>query len=130
MSDLLDLGGKKILITGGCGAIGQVIARTLAQHGASVAINDVLPEEEAARSLDKAGKLDVDYFGADATQPEVVEDLFERVVRDVGLPDVVCCHAGMMESHPVDRYPVEGFDSLIDLNLRSAFVVAQAAAQR
>ena len=47
--NLLDLSEKTLLITGGCGAIGQVVVRILAEHGARVAVNDILPEYEAAR---------------------------------------------------------------------------------
>jgi NAD(P)-dependent dehydrogenase (short-subunit alcohol dehydrogenase family) len=132
MNDLLDLSGKTVLITGGCGAIGRVIVRTLAQHGATVAVNDVLPEDEVARSLEEAGAEgpNIAYFRADASRPEAVDDLIERVTRSAGLPDVICCHAGMVEAYPVERYPIEGFDSLINLNLRSTFVVAQAASRR
>ena len=49
--NLLDLSGKTILITSGCGAIGRVVVRVLAEHGAKVIVNDILPEDEAARVL-------------------------------------------------------------------------------
>src|ERR1700687_5745414 len=70
------------------------------------------------------------YYQADATQPEAVAALFDRVTAAQGLPDVVCCHAGMVEAYPVETYSLERFDRLMQLNLRSALVVAQAAAQR
>lgn len=132
MSQLLDLSKSTILITGGCGAIGRVVVRVLAEHGASVAVNDILPDAEAAQLLAKAGvdQPTVRYFQADATQAEAVHDLFQQVTDLLGLPNVVCCHAGMADAYPVDRYPLEKFDKLMHLNLRSAFVVSQTAAQR
>ena len=45
--DLLDLSKRTILITGGCGAIGRVVVEVLANHGASVVVNDIVPEDEA-----------------------------------------------------------------------------------
>src|SRR5690606_35163841 len=48
---LLDLSGKTILITGGCGAIGRVVVKTLAAHGAKVAVNDILDEAAALEEL-------------------------------------------------------------------------------
>ena len=49
MEKLLDLTDRIILITGGCGAIGRVVGRVLAEHGATVIANDIVPEDEAAR---------------------------------------------------------------------------------
>ncbi len=130
--NLLDLTGKTVLITGGCGAIGVVVARVLAEHGAAVAVNDVLPEEEARAALEAAGATGakVRYFRADTTQPDAVEVLFERVTDRLGLPNVVCCHAGMTRALPIDQYPLELFDKHFDVNVRGAFIVAKAAARR
>lgn len=132
MRDLLDLTGKTVLITGGCGAIGQVVVRELAAHGAQLVVNDVVPEEEATSALALPSSVHerVVYLRADVTQPEQVHSLFDRAVASLGVPDVVCCHAGLVNSHPVDRYPTEEFDQLMSLNLRSSFLVAQAASRR
>jgi len=132
MIDLLDLTGKKILITGGAGAIGREVVRVLAEHGAAVAVNDVVSPETAAAALAEAGASSprVSYFQADTTQPAQVANLFDRVTAELGQLDVVCCHAGMVEAHPVEAYPLEEFDTLININLRASFIVAQAAAKR
>lgn len=132
MPDLLDLSDKKILLTGACVAIGRVVVHALIDHGASVMANDVLPENEAIRLLDESGVSEprLRYLHADITQAEQVEAMFEDASDTVGLPDVVCCHAGVTETHPVEEYPLEAFDSLFDVNLRGAFAVARAAARR
>lgn len=132
MPDLLDLSARTILITGGAGAIGRVVVKTLAEHGARVAVNDVVPEDEAAsvfREVEAPADR-VAYFRADASNPVAVADLLNRVESRFGVPNVVCCHAGMVDAFPVDQYPLERFDALLNVNLRSAFVVAQAAVQR
>lgn len=130
--NLLDLSGKVVLITGGCGAIGQVVVRILAEHGATVAVNDILPEDDAGRVLAESGASlpGVVYFQGDATQPEAVSDLFDAITARLGLPTIVCCHTGMVDAYPVDQYPLEKFDRLIALNMRSTFIVAQEASQR
>ena len=132
MASLLDLTGKTILITGGMGAIGRVVVRVLAEHGATVAVNDIVAENEAAQILTETGvdQRKVHYFKADATQQGAVETLFHQVEAALALPEVVCCHAGMVDAYPVDQYPLDRFDALLSLNLRSAFIVAQVAAQR
>jgi NAD(P)-dependent dehydrogenase (short-subunit alcohol dehydrogenase family) len=128
----IDLTGKVILITGGCGAIGRVLARVLAESGARVAVNDVISEEQARQALAEAGVTmdSVAYFREDATSADGVEALFERVQALLGLPDIVCCHAGMVDAYPVDQYPLDRFDALMALNVRSSFVVGQAATRR
>jgi NAD(P)-dependent dehydrogenase (short-subunit alcohol dehydrogenase family) len=132
MATLLDLTGKTILITGGAGAIGRVIVKVLVEHGARVAVNDVVSGEAAAKALAeaKAVSLNIRYFQADATQPEPVEALFQQLEAEWELPQVVCCHAGVVDAFPVEQYPLDKFDSLLEVNLRSAFVVAQVATRR
>lgn len=143
--DLLDLTGRVVLVTGGCGELGIEIVSVLAKHGATVVVNDIIDEDSAHDVLRKAGvsirgstresagtaasapSNPVVYIRADVTDPEAVDQLFVAMEQDVGIPHVVCCHAGMVESHPVSEYPVDGFDELMKLNVRSSFVVAKAA---
>jgi NAD(P)-dependent dehydrogenase (short-subunit alcohol dehydrogenase family) len=132
MTTLLDLTGKTILITGGAGAIGRVIVKVLVEHGARVAVNDVVSEKVAAEALAeaKAVSLNIRYFQTDATQPETIEALFQQLEEEWELPQVVCCHAGVVDAFPVEQYPLDKFDALMGVNLRSAFVVAQVATRR
>lgn len=126
--NLLDLSSKTILITGGAGAIGRVVVQALAAQGAKVAVNDIVSPDEAAACLTLNDR--VRYFPADATQVSAVRAMFDQVERTMGLPNVVCCHAGMVESHLVTDYPLEVYDTLMAVNVRAAFVVAQEAAAR
>lgn len=130
--NLLDLGDKRVLITGGVGAIGRVIVRELAAHGATVAVNDIVDEAAARLALSDQETLPagVSYHRFDTRQEDAVERLFDDVTQAVGLPNVVCCHAGMTEVFPIHQYPIESFDTLMNLNVRSAFLVARAASRR
>ena len=131
MTNYLDLSHKTIFITGGCGAIGRVVVRVLAEQGATIAVNDILSPEEAARILAEAGAdgANVTYFPADVTDPEAVATLFQEMDQQIGFPNVVCCHLGMVYDHPVDEYPLAHYDELMNVNLRSAFIVSQAASR-
>lgn len=128
MPNLLDLSDKTILITGGAGAIGRVVVDVLAAHGATVVVNDVLAPADAHAVLPRAEN--VRYIEADATDPAEVERLFAAMEQTIGLPHIVCCHTGMVAAHPVQEYPLDEFDSLMRLNVRSSFAVAQTAARR
>jgi NAD(P)-dependent dehydrogenase (short-subunit alcohol dehydrogenase family) len=127
----LDLSDKTILITGGAGAIGRVILATLADHGAHVAVNDILPQAQGEAIVAETGVPSdrVAYFHADANDPLAVNLLLEQVSAWRGLPQVVCCHAGTVDAFPVEQYPLDRFDRLMQINLRAAFVTAQVAAR-
>lgn len=122
---------KFILITGGLGAIGKVVVSRLMAHGARVAVNDVVPEEAALRWIQESG-LPRDrclYIPADVTQATEVRALVDAAVTKWGRLDAALCHAGMVESCPILEYGDEAWDRIMSVNLKSAFLVAQAAAR-
>lgn len=126
---LLDLTHKRILLTGGCGAIGLYIVKTLTEHGAFMIVNDVLAKEDAHTLLEQQGinLTKISYKQADITQAESVTQLFSELDT---LPNIVCCHAGMTKAAPIQDYPLEHFDALMNLNVRATFLVAQEASKR
>jgi NAD(P)-dependent dehydrogenase (short-subunit alcohol dehydrogenase family) len=128
-ADPLDLSGRTILISGGAGALGRAIVERLVGAGAGVVVNDVLPADEAASVL--PGDDRVVYVRADTTDAAAVEQLLDSCVDRVGrLPDSVCCHAGVVEAHPVQEFPLEAFDRIMNVNVRAAFLLARATSRR
>lgn len=130
--NLLDLSDRTILITGGLGALGRVIGRVLSEHGARLVVNDVLPDHEARSILVEEGVAAERslYVRADVTSEAGVKALFDTAQQRGFSPQVVCCHAGVTGSHPVEAYPLQQFDALFDINVRAAFAVAQQAVRR
>ncbi len=129
--DLLDLTGRRILITGGLGAIGRVVVRILADHGAHVLVNDILAEDEAQAVMAAEGlnRQTVHYLPCDCRDSEAVQELFARLDNERRLPHVVCCHAGLVYPGAIADFGLQEFDATLDLNLRSAFLVSQTAVQ-
>lgn len=127
--DLLNLQDRRILITGGLGAIGQVMVRVLAAHGATVLVNDILPESEAQAILADPDMPvgAVTYIRADCSDAQAVSDMFLTLAQGAGLPHVVCCHAGLVHVNPIQDFSLQAFDETLNLNLRAAFLVAQTA---
>ena len=125
------LSGKTILITGGLGAIGKVIVEQLLAHSAQVMVNDLVPEEDARRKIREAGwPLDrCRYVCADVTKPNQTHSLVTRTVDHFGRLDVALCHAGILVSGPVLEYSEKDWDQVMSINLKGAFLVAQAAAR-
>ena len=125
------LSGKSVLITGGLGAIGRVVVGRLLDVSAIVALNDVLEDESAAEIIRQAGwgHARCLYFKADVTDPDEAHALVERAVAAMGRLDVALCHAGIAQTCPVLDYSPGDWDKILDLNLKGAFLVAQAAAR-
>jgi len=123
--------GRSILITGGIGAIGKLVVQKLLSHGARVAVNDLVPQEDAARFISEAA-WPVDrclYVKADVTKPAEAQAPVERTVQGFGQIDVALCHAGMVHSASILEISERDWDQVLDLNLKGAFLVAQAAAR-
>ena len=128
-ADPLDLSGRSVLISGGAGALGVAIVERLVGAGANVVVNDILTADEAAGVLPRDDRIT--YVRADTTQESDVEQLLDSTVERLGhLPDSVCCHAGVVEAHPVQDFPIEMFDRIMNVNVRAAFLLARAASRR
>ena len=122
---------KAILITGGLGAIGKVVVQDLLLHSARVVVNDIIAEQEAESWMQASGCA-ADrciYINADVSTASGAQALVEKAVQSFGAVDVALCHAGMAQSCSILDYPEQDWDRILRVNLRSAFLVAQAAAR-
>jgi NAD(P)-dependent dehydrogenase (short-subunit alcohol dehydrogenase family) len=129
IADPLNLQGQVILITGGCGDLGRPIVSAFLDHGASVIVNDILPPHEAAARLPDHPALA--YVPGGVTDPGGAAALLDAAASQFGAtPSTVCCHAGLIGTHPVEEFPIDEFDAILSTNLRASFLLAQAAATR
>lgn len=127
----LDLGGKVALVTGGARRVGRAISEALASDGARVAIHYNASEREArelAEELAGRGCPEPAIFRADLRDPAQAEALPGRVVERFGRLDILINSAAVMLRQPFGTVTAEMWDSVLDLNLRAYFLVAQAAA--
>lgn len=123
--------GKSVLITGGLGSIGRVVVSELIAHGAHVVANDVL-EDKAGKVIALENKWPESHFAyvrADITKSDNVRGLMHSTLAIARKVDIVLCHAGMVQSCAILEYSEEDWDRIMNLNLRGAFLVAQAAAK-
>ena len=125
------LAGKCVLITGGLGSIGRVVVSGLIAHGACVVANDILDDEQAKliASKNKWPKSHFAYVRADVTKSDEVLGLIQTTLASAGKIDIAVCHAGMVQSCGILEYSEEDWDRIVKLNLRGAFLVAQATAR-
>jgi 3-oxoacyl-[acyl-carrier protein] reductase len=122
------LAGKIALVTGGSRGIGRACALGLAQTGADVAVN-YREREEAAREvcslLERLGRRAFS-IQADVSQSSEVSRMVKAVEREMGAIDILVNNAGIARRYPWDQVPEEGWDEIMKINLKSAFLVTQA----
>jgi glucose 1-dehydrogenase len=126
------LGGKVALITGASAGIGRATAVALAREGADVALN-YLTYTEAAEQL--AGEVralgrQALLFPLDVSDQQAVEDMVERIVRELGRLDVFISSAVYSDREPFLTADLEGFRRTIDVTMWGAFYGLRAAARQ
>jgi NAD(P)-dependent dehydrogenase (short-subunit alcohol dehydrogenase family) len=123
---LFDLKGKYALVTGGTGGIGMMIARGLLQAGARVVISSRTAEKcaQAQHLLSEFG--DVQAIPADLSRHEECQRLADLVQAGSDRLDVLVNNAGAMWREPLETFPDEAWDTVLDLNLKSPFWLVQA----
>jgi 3-hydroxybutyrate dehydrogenase len=123
------LKGKTAIVTGSTSGIGLGIARALAAQGANIMLNgfgDAAAIEGLRVELEKLG-VKATYSGADMTKAEQVAGLVADTVAKLGSVDILVNNAGMQHVAPVDQFPLEMWDKVIQLNLTSCFQAIRAA---
>jgi len=123
------LAGRRALITGGNRGIGREIARALAGAGAEVAVNYRAREAEAVALRDElaaAGHRAI-VVQADVSRAGEVAHLVAQVRSELGPIDILVNNAGVSTPIAIDRLTEQDWDAAIDANLKSAFLVTQAA---
>ncbi len=125
------LDGKIALVTGAAQGIGRACAERLAREGAKVVLSDVdAGGGAAAAAAIKATGGDAVFFAADVSLPTDVVRLMAGTLAAFGRLDVLVNNAGVIDSADFLELPLAEFDRVLGVNLRGAFMVAQAAARQ
>ncbi|RWO63596.1 3-hydroxybutyrate dehydrogenase [Mesorhizobium sp.] len=123
------LEGRTAIVTGSTSGIGLGIARALAQNGAAVMLNgfgDPVEIETQRAALAEENDVDIAYDNADMSNRDAIHMMVERAVARFGQIDIVINNAGIQHVAPVSEFPVAKWDSILAINLSSAFHLIQA----
>ncbi|KRB84551.1 3-hydroxybutyrate dehydrogenase [Noviherbaspirillum sp. Root189] len=124
------LKGKTALVTGSTSGIGLGIARTFAAQGANIVLNgfgDAHEIETLQANLRSEFGIDVVYHGADMSKPADIEAMMKFAAEKFGAVDVLVNNAGIQHVANIEDFPVEKWDSIIAINLSSAFHTTRLA---
>jgi NAD(P)-dependent dehydrogenase (short-subunit alcohol dehydrogenase family) len=105
----VDLQGRVALVTGAAGGIGRAIALSLADNGATVAVNDLNPKgEDTCGEIRQIGGKSV-FFPADVGDSDSVNAMVANVERQLGAIDILINNAGVNVGVGKARRPVHEF---------------------
>ena len=129
-SQLFDLAGLTALITGANTGIGQGIALALADAGANIVSVGRTPPAQTADLVTATGRR-FHSITADLGSPEVAfPKILEEAAQCVGPIDILVNNAGIIRRAPALEFTQGDWDAVLNVNLKSAFFLAQAVAQR
>ena len=122
MTDSFSLEGRIAIVTGGAGQLGAEIVRGLEERGARVAVFDLVGDD----------------FRVDVTDRAAVEQATNRVAAELGEPQILVNAAALdsppdappEEVGPVESYPEESFDRVMDVNVKGTFLCCQVVGAR
>jgi 3-oxoacyl-[acyl-carrier protein] reductase len=127
---VIDLTGRRVLITGGGRGIGAACCRLFARAGAAVAVNYVAAAgraEEVLGELRAISPAPHFAFRADVSEPAAVDALFAAVEERWGGLDCLVNNAGVWWRNPLESLDLESFERSMAINVTGPFLCARAA---
>ena len=127
---LFSLAGRTALVTGSSQGIGLALARGLAGAGAALVLNgrDGAKLAQAAAALRDDGAT-VHELPFDATDHDAVRTAIDGFEAAIGPIDILINNAGMQHRTPLEDFPADAFERLLQTNIASVFHVGQAVAR-
>lgn len=126
-----NLEGRTALITGGSRGLGLQIAEALGEMGARVLLSARKAEElEAAKVHLERNGIRADIFAGDSSKEEDVVRLATHAQDVLGHIDILVNNAGATWGAPTEDHPVDAWDKVMNLNVRSLFLLSQEVGRR
>ena len=138
LSDLMNLSGRKALVTGGAGHLGLAVGEALGELGARLAILDIdeVGCEKRAGELSRFGPGRAVAIPCDLSDERATRRALREVIEELGGLDIIVHCAAYVGttaaagwSVPFQRQEVAAWDAAMKINLTSVFVIAQEAGE-
>ena len=119
------LEGQVAIVTGGARGIGKGICEVFCNEGATVALWDVLDGCETVDQISKNGGK-IFYQKVDVTSKKSVDSAVAEIINDHGKIEILINNAGIIRDRSFLKMSEEEWDSVINVNLKSLYVVTRA----
>ncbi len=129
MSASFRLDGRRALVTGAAQGLGQGMSVALAEAGADVAGADAIAMDETRARVEAAGRRFA-AIAQDLRGTVAAHRVVEEAVKALGGLDILVNNAGIIRRADAIDFSETDWDDVIDINLKSVFFLAQAAARR
>ncbi|WP_194721329.1 SDR family oxidoreductase [Noviherbaspirillum malthae] len=131
IQQLFDLNGKTALVTGGSRGLGLQIAEALGEQGAKIVLSSRKQSDldEAVAHLKERG-IEASAIAADLSEEANVAPLVAEALKRLGHIDILVNNAGATWGAPAEDHPVEAWDKVMNLNIRSIFLLSQAVGKQ
>jgi 3-hydroxybutyrate dehydrogenase len=123
------LAGKVSLVTGSTSGIGLGIARALAAAGSEIVLNGFGKPEDVADAQAKIAadfEVRVSFSAADMSNPAAIHEMIEKMLQTSGRLDILI-KSGIQHVAPLHEFPPEKWDTILAINLSSAFHTTRLA---
>jgi 3-oxoacyl-[acyl-carrier protein] reductase/cyclopentanol dehydrogenase/dihydroanticapsin dehydrogenase len=126
---MLTLDGKIAVVTGALGGMGRAVCQRFGAEGASVVGMDWTDEgsELFAKEMAQAGSK-FEFRKVDVSSAVEVDEAAEVVAAQYGSIDVLYNNAGLMQLKPILETSNYEWDRILDVNLKSVFLMTRAFA--
>ena len=125
------LEGKTALITGASRGIGKTIALRFALEGASIAITNIVEDEEFLNTIEEIRAHNVTVIGYVSNAADFADSqrVIEQIVKDFGRIDILVNNAGITRDNLLMRMTEDQWDLVLNVNLKSVFNLTKAVLQ-
>lgn len=121
---------KVAIISGGTRGIGLETVRVFLENKAKVVLLGSR-EETVLKALEILKKENPSYevmgFSPDLTSEEEMSCVFETTKKDYGKIDILINNAGLSSSTPIEKYTMEEYEQIMNLNIKGVFVSSKVA---
>jgi 2-dehydro-3-deoxy-D-gluconate 5-dehydrogenase len=128
MSDIFSLADRTALVTGANTGLGQAMAVALAQAGADIIAVGRSAVTETEAHVKTTGRA-FHFIQADLGQPNISGDVIAAAKAVATAPDILVNNAGIIRRNDALDFTEEDWDAVMDVNLKTAFFLSQAAAK-
>lgn len=125
ISGPINLNGLTAIVTGGAGAIGACVARTLAREGADIVVSDVIPLDSVVSDVKDYGRKSIG-IQCDITKPDQVNAMVQGAVAHFGKIDILIACAGIVRRSDFLDMTIKEWNQVMDINLTGMFLTVQS----